>query len=140
MAEQWTIEQFREFQKTGKKPGEETQRPKRHKFGARPTMTEGIRFDSKKEAERYQFLQLRFKAKEIGPVILQYPFELPGGIIYKCDFLYLDFSLKTFVIEDVKGMKTQEYKLKKKLFEETYQYKITEIWNTWHGYETGTGH
>lgn len=126
MKENWTIEEFREFQRTGKKPGEDAKAPKRHKYGAKPTVTDGIRFDSTTEANRYQQLQLMQKAKQIGPIVLQYPFELPGGVKYVCDFLYLDYEKKEFIIEDSKGMRTQEYKLKKKLFEETYGLKITE--------------
>lgn len=127
MKENWTIEEFREFQKTGKKPGTESSpRPKRSKYGAQKTVSDEIVFDSKKEAARYQQLQFMVKLKLIGPVILQYPFELPGGIKYVCDFLYLDYQKMEFIIEDSKGMRTPEYKLKKKLFEETYGLKITE--------------
>jgi hypothetical protein len=40
-------------------------KPKRAKYGAEPTVVDGIRFDSKKEAARYQELKLLAKAGEI---------------------------------------------------------------------------
>lgn len=85
---------------------------------------DGIVFDSKKEMKRYLVLKLLEKNGEIQnlelqPVIeLQESFRYKGKAIraiqYKADFKYNEGVLT--VIEDVKGMKTKEYIIKKKLF------------------------
>ncbi len=45
---------------------------------------------------------------------------------YKADFVYYDKTLNKTIIEDVKGMRTPLYKLKKKLIENQHQITITE--------------
>jgi hypothetical protein len=46
---------------------------------------------------------------------------------YIADFMYYDKALSKIIIEDVKGMRTPVYNLKKKLIEKFYTIKITEI-------------
>lgn len=46
---------------------------------------------------------------------------------YVADFSYLDKESNMTIIEDVKGVKTPVYKIKKKLVEAIYGIKITEI-------------
>ncbi len=47
---------------------------------------------------------------------------------YICDFYYFDVTNEKWIVEDVKGYKTEIYKLKKKLFEKQfYPLVITEI-------------
>jgi hypothetical protein len=96
------------------------------KFGAVKCEIDGIKFDSKKEAKRYTELQLLHKAGKITKPILQYEFILPGSIIYRCDFLYYCLENLNFVVEDTKGFKTPEYKLKKKLMKECLRILIYE--------------
>lgn len=100
-----------------------------------------IRFDSKKEAARYDELMLLLKAKRIKNLRLQPEYTLmeafttPEGerikaIRYKADFAYekaVDGEIVT-VVEDVKseGTKTQQYLLKRKLMQEK-GIKITEV-------------
>lgn len=92
----------------------------------------GIQFDSKKEASRYVELKLLQKAGVIKDLTLQPKFLLQEGfrdsigenhrqIKYIADFKYFDIEKNCTVIEDVKGMKTDVYKLKKKLF--LYKYR-----------------
>ena len=116
-----TIAEYR--QQLANKP---TKSGKRSKYNALKTVTDGITFDSKKEANRYQALKLLQKAGEIGEIVLQYPFTLPGGITYRCDFLYYDRQAKAFIVEDCKGFRTPEYKLKKKLMKECLGIEIVE--------------
>jgi len=103
---------------------------KRSKYRAVPTVVDSIRFASKKEAKRYGELKALERAGEIRNLELQFRFALYGanGIVvghYVADFVY-DAGCKT-IIEDVKGgIKTQVYKLKKKLLE-CQGYKILEI-------------
>lgn len=93
------------------------------KYHARKTVIDGIQFDSAKEAKRYTKLRDMQEAGEIEGLRLQVPFELlPSfecegvkyrGMKYIADFVYYRNGVR--VVEDVKGVKTPEYKLKKKL-------------------------
>ena len=74
---------------------------------------------SKKEAIRCGELQLMVKGKRISGLEQQpqYKLEVNGHPIctYRADFAYHDLLEKADVVEDCKGMKTDVYKLKKKL-------------------------
>jgi hypothetical protein len=104
-------------------------KPKRSKYGAVKTVVDGITFDSKAEARRYGELKLLEKAKYIRSLMLQPVFEFTvrdkAVFKYVADFTYLEGT--TAVIEDVKGMKTAVYRLKKKLIEAQFDIKITEV-------------
>ncbi len=86
-------------------------------------------FDSKAEARRYGELLLFERAGEIHNLTLQPRFNIVvngvGCGFYKADFAY--FTPDERMIEDVKGIATAVYKLKKKLVEAQYGIKITEI-------------
>lgn len=100
-------------------------RPK-HKYGARATSVNGFKFHSKKEARYYQELLLRQKAGEVIFFLRQVPFHLACGTIYRIDFAeYRADGTVHFI--DVKGFKTQEYKLKKKMVEHEYPIEIEEV-------------
>lgn len=88
---------------------------------------DGIRFDSKKEADYYDELKLRKRAGDVIQFLRQVPFFLPGGVKYVCDFLvFLTDGNVEFV--DVKGMRLPEYKTKKKMVEALYKpITITEV-------------
>ena len=88
-------------------------------------MVDGITFDSKKEATRYSELKLLQRAGEIFDLQRQVPFTLiPKQVrdgktierpcVYKADFVYKDKD-GTEIVEDVKGVCTKEYRIKKKL-------------------------
>lgn len=109
------------------------------KFNAKKTVIDGIKFDSKREAERYCELKLLEKAKEIRNLELQPRFLLQDKfkdkqgkthrkIEYVADFLYIDKQGRN-VVEDVKGVLTDVYKIKKKMFFKKYddQYELREI-------------
>lgn len=109
-----------------------------NKYHNKKIIIDGIEFDSKKEGNRYCQLKLLEKAKEIKDLELQPRFELQPSfkkdnktyrkIEYLADFKYFDNRLNKVVVEDIKGFKTDVYKLKKKLFEYKYkEYKLTEL-------------
>lgn len=98
----------------------------KHKFKAKATETDGIKFASKKEAKRYISLKTLKKAGEIVFFLRQVPFYLPGGVKYVCDFLIF-WANGTVTIEDVKGFKTEIYKAKKKMVEDIYPITILEV-------------
>ena len=86
---------------------------------------DSIKFDSLKEGARYQELQLMKKCGEIKDIELQPVFELQPKFIdkdgnkhrkveYRADFKVINKD-GSITIEDVKGYKTEIYKLKKKM-------------------------
>lgn len=123
------------------------------KYGAKKTEVDGFVFDSRAEARRYGELKLLEKAGEITEIELQpqFPCTVNGKHVctYIADFRYIKHGIvdvsapdpnsygreikvgtkkgMTIVVEDVKGMKTPMYILKKKLVEALYGIKITEI-------------
>ena len=97
-----------------------------HKFRAKPTEADGIRFDSKKEARFYQELKLRQQAGNIVFFLRQVPFHLPGGVTYRVDFQVFDAEGNVRFI-DVKGHRTKQYIDKKKMVESIYPVKIEEV-------------
>ena len=82
---------------------------------------DGIMFDSKAEARRYNELKLMKQAGEIKGFGLQPSFLLGKKIRYRPDFIVCGKNGKVWV-EDVKGMETQAFKLKKKLWDECYKW------------------
>lgn len=96
------------------------------------TVVDGITFDSRKEADRYKQLLLLQRAGVIDHLQLQVPYTLvpksKNGreVKYIADFVYWDLKNKREVIEDVKGVKTDVYKLKKRLMAEL-GHAITEV-------------
>lgn len=105
------------------------------KYHSKKVILDNIKFDSKKEKNRYEELKILEQAGLIKELELQKVFELQPSfkkngktyrkITYKADFYYYDNHLNRYVVEDVKGFKTEVYKIKKKLFE--YVYKDMEL-------------
>ena len=104
---------------------------KQSKYRNVKTEVDGIVFDSAKEAGRYGELKYLIDAGEIQHLVLQpkLQIEIEGVLIgsYFADFLYFDVCKGEHVYEDVKGMRTETYRLKKKLVEAQYGIEITEI-------------
>lgn len=112
---------------------------------------DGIVFDSKREAKRYQELRLLEKAGEIQDLRLQEKFvlipaqyeyqprysEKTGNRLkdkkvllerecsYRADFVYLKNG--RLVVEDTKGFRTKEYVIKRKLMLHVHGIRIQEI-------------
>lgn len=108
---------------------------KKSKYSSAKTDIDGIRFDSKKEAEFYAELKLREKAGEITHLrlqpryLLQEAFKHDGKqyreIEYVADFEYVENGVT--VVVDVKGFKTAVYMIKRKLFLYKYGDKVKFI-------------
>lgn len=103
----------------------------RSKYGNRKTEVDGFIFDSKKEAQRYQQLKLMEAAGEIVDIRMQvkYHCTVNGKKVctYIADFEYTTTKDLKVHTEDVKGYKTKEYKLKKKLVEALFNIEIEEV-------------
>lgn len=101
----------------------------RNKYGARKTTVFGITFDSQREANRYMQLRAMLDAGEISNLRMQvpYPCEVNGQLVcrYIADFVY-ERDGQT-VVEDVKGMKTPVYRLKRKLVAALHAIVIAEV-------------
>lgn len=98
----------------------------RHKFGAIRCEREGIKFPSKAERAYYDKLCLLKKSGEILFFLRQVSFDLPGGVVYRCDFMCF-YKDGTVDIVDVKGYMTPMAKNKIAMVEDIYPIKITII-------------
>ena len=111
------------------------------KYHNKKTVIDGIKFDSKIEAERYAQLKMMERAGVIRDLELQPSFELIPSFrkngktwrrtLYKADFRYILSEDDSYIIEDVKGSTaviTDVFRLKQKLFEYKYpEYTISIV-------------
>lgn len=93
--------------------------------GAERVTVDGQKFDSKREARRWNELKLLLKAGDISNLSRQYPIYLKGkdGPImtdsgaqprkYIADFHYYDHRAGVWIVEDAKGHATDIFNLKK---------------------------
>jgi hypothetical protein len=119
-------------------------KPKRSKYNATKTMVDGVLFDSRKEAKRYGELKQLEKAGEISHLELQPKFFLfgsNGAVLMKSDrypngrratwrgdFSYFCSQRNKRICEDVKGVRTDMYLLKRAVVEACYPgLEIVEI-------------
>ena len=108
----------------------------RSKYKNAITVVDGITFHSRAEARRWSALRLMERAGEIRDIEMQVEYLLipsqkkPGGgteraIKYVCDFEYVRDGKR--VIEDVKGMRTPDYIIKRKLMLHIFGIEVVEI-------------
>lgn len=110
--------------------------PKKSKYNNKKTEVDGITFDSKKEADYYCQLKILKRGGEIRDFGLQERYELQPtfkkngtthrSITYVADFVIVNLDGTTEVI-DVKGVETQVFKIKQKLFEYKYPDKTLKV-------------
>ena len=102
-----------------------------NKYYNKKTVVDGHTFDSRKEARRYRDLKIMERAGVISNLQLQVPFVLfkhsqYGRVVkYIADFVYEENGKQ--VVEDVKGVRTPVYKLKKRVMAELLGIVIQEI-------------
>ncbi len=112
----------------------------KNKYGARKvTAPDGQKFDSQKEYHRWCELRLLERAGRITDLARQVKYVLipsqkgkDGKTIekecsYWADFVYFDTATGEFVVEDAKGVKTEAYKIKKKLMLWVHGIRIKEV-------------
>jgi hypothetical protein len=120
--------------------GGEVLKAPRSKYGARVQEVDGVRFDSRKEARRYQELRILERAGlirdlELHPryaIVVRELKDVAQWITcghYTADFRYLDVERRETVIEDVKSTvtRTTAYRLRKRLVEAIYGIRILEV-------------
>lgn len=109
---------------------------KQSKYKNKKAIYKNIEFDSMKEMSWYIKYELMEKAGSIKDLQRQVKFELQPSfklngktiraINYYADITYKDKDNKLHVI-DIKGMRTEVYKLKKKMMAYKYNIEIEEI-------------
>lgn len=126
-----------------------TYRSKGPKYHNAKVKIEGETFDSRREYARWTQLQWMQKAGLIADLERQVKFVLipaqrepdiigprggkkPGKLLetecaYYADFVYTDLKTGEKVVEDAKGVKTDVYKIKKKLMLKEYAIHIKEV-------------
>ena len=102
---------------------------RRNKFGEKKTVVDGIKFDSGRESRRYLELKMLQKAGEIQGLRLQVPYLIVVNekkiCKYVADFVYTDTNGNE-IVEDSKGFRTPEYRLKAKLMLAVHGIEIYE--------------
>lgn len=108
---------------------------RQNKFRNNPTEWDGIKFDSKKECSRYIVLKMMEDNGEITDLRRQVRYLLiptqkicgktERSIYYVADFVYCKNG--TFVVEDVKGFRTQVYKIKRRLMKQIHGIEVVEV-------------
>lgn len=99
-----------------------------NKYRNKKVLVDDYVFDSIQESRRYKELKILLMAGEIKDLKLQPRFELQPSfkkngrtyrkIEYIADFMYLQDG--KIIVEDVKGIQTDVFKLKHKIFEKLY--------------------
>ncbi len=108
------------------------------KYHSKKTEVCGITFDSKAEADRYLELHMLEHVGAIKDLALQVPFKVIEGkrwsngrkhkdTKYIADFVYTDAETGEVIVEDVKGFRTDAYRLKAELMKERYNIEIREV-------------
>lgn len=120
-----------------------------NKYRNHKVYSDGMMFDSKREAKRYHELLMLQKSGMIKDLQRQVPFLLipdqreqdtvgrRGGVYkgrvierkvtYISDFCYIDCDSGKMVVEDAKGFRTPEYRLKKKMMLYFHGIRIKEV-------------
>ena len=122
----------------------------RSKYRNRKAEVDGITFDSRKEARFYLFLKDAERRGEITGLRLQVPYEIipaiheeevvhlktkdkvvtrcvQKAVHYVADFVYTEKATGKEFVVDVKGVRTEGYKLKKKMMRAFNGIEITEV-------------
>ena len=105
-----------------------------------PESDKQITFDSEREARRFGELRMLLRCGQIQDLRLQANFTLQEGyttadgervrpIVYRADFTYRERTGDGWrpVVEDVKGVRTKEYNMKRKMMLEKFGVKIREV-------------
>jgi hypothetical protein len=99
------------------------------KYHNRKTEIDGILFDSRREANRYLELRLLEKAGEITNLELQPRFRMDVNGMHVCDYI-ADFRYQEgekTMVQDVKGVRTDVYRIKRKLLKAIHGIDVVEV-------------
>lgn len=108
-----------------------------NKYRNKKVTRNGITYDSQKEANRHAVLKMLERAGKIKDLKRQVKFDLlpvqrdvKGKVIeracgYVADFTYYENGV--YIVEDTKGYRTPEYKLKRKMMLYFHGIRIKEV-------------
>lgn len=100
------------------------------KFGNTPTVIDGIKFDSKREARRYGELKLFERGRVIVNLRTQVKYDIVVNGVkicsYTADFVYMDTRCG-LVVEDAKGYPNDRWPMKKKLMKAVHGIEVREV-------------
>lgn len=106
-----------------------------NKYGARRTTVDGITFASAREARRFCELKILERVGKITDLVLQPRFQIVVNEQKVCTYV-ADYSYREvlnqdvagpIVIEDAKGVRTEVYKLKKRLMKAVHNIEVVEV-------------
>ena len=121
---------------------------KKNKYNAKKVLLDGILFASQHEADRYNDLKLMLHAGEIADLKLQVKYvlipakrepdrtgprggKIKGKVIERETAYFADFVYKTKdgteIVEDAKGCRTKDYRIKKKLMLSVHGIRLKEV-------------
>ena len=108
---------------------------KANKYSATAIVCDGQRFDSKLERDRYLELKNLWQIGAVSWFTRQVPFYLPGGIVYRADFLVAwnpaaqvdQRPARVVTIEDCKGFMTRVSINKIRQVEAIYGFQVQII-------------
>lgn len=121
---------------------------KKNKYNAKKVLLDGILFASQHEADRYIDLKLMLRAGEIADLKLQVKYvlipakrepdrtgprggKIKGKVIERETAYIADFVYKTKdgteIVEDAKGCRTKDYRIKKKLMLSVHGIRLKEV-------------
>lgn len=101
-----------------------------HKYHARRTVVYGVTFPSRAEAARWVQLQEALESGAIRDLERQVRYDLMGCGKYCADFRYLlkrGLGGYVLVVEDVKGVETAMFRLKRKLVKRLHKVTVTTV-------------
>lgn len=105
--------------------------PRRSKYRNEPVVVDGLRFASKREAQRWGELRLRARLGEVADLHRQAPYAcVVAGVqvcVYVADFVYRDVPTGRWHVEDAKGVRTAVYRLKKRLMKACHNIDVEEV-------------
>ena len=91
----------------------------KRKYGNCPRVVDGIRFDSKREANYYEQLKLERHAGLVAYFLRQVAMHLPGGTRLVIDFVVVMTDGRIRYV-DAKGRETQAFKIKRREIQHHY--------------------
>ncbi|MBQ8087040.1 MAG: DUF1064 domain-containing protein [Clostridia bacterium] len=137
MSLRWSEEEYQDFLRRNNLhhteglsmvAGDKTKR--KSKYGNHKIEINGMKFDSKHEAEIFLQLDARRRAGELKCVLRQVPFDLPGGIRYIADFVTILPDMRIEGVYDAKSAATKQNRVyinKRKQMKVCWGIEIMEV-------------
>ena len=109
------------------------------KYNNKKVVIDGITFDSKKEAQRWQQLRLAEASGAISELQRQVAYEIAPSVVldgrkrparrFVADFQYkrAEDGSVALVVEDTKGFRTDMYRMKRHLMKAVHGIEVVEV-------------